>query len=114
MCIRDSVNAVLIPLKTHKLADLLNLARELPLAGVAVTMPLKQEVLAHLATSDPLTVSYTHLDVYKRQHPALACYGQSGTHESSLGTREYVEALANPDTAVYGRPRPRIHYRQRR
>jgi len=52
---RENVNAVLIPLKTHKLADLLNLARELPLAGVAVTMPLKQEVLAHLATSDPLT-----------------------------------------------------------
>jgi 3-dehydroquinate dehydratase/shikimate dehydrogenase len=52
---RENVNAVLIPLKTHKLADLLSLARELPLAGVAVTMPLKQEVLAHLANSDPLT-----------------------------------------------------------
>jgi len=52
---RENVNAVLIPLKTHKLADLLSLARELPLAGVAVTMPLKQEVLAHLTNSDPLT-----------------------------------------------------------
>jgi 3-dehydroquinate dehydratase/shikimate dehydrogenase len=29
--------------------------RELPLAGVAVTMPLKQEVLPHLASMDPLT-----------------------------------------------------------
>ena len=29
--------------------------RELPLAGVAVTMPLKQEVLPHLANMDPLT-----------------------------------------------------------
>jgi 3-dehydroquinate dehydratase/shikimate dehydrogenase len=29
--------------------------RELPLAGVAVTMPLKQEILPHLANSDPLT-----------------------------------------------------------
>jgi 3-dehydroquinate dehydratase/shikimate dehydrogenase len=52
---RENVNAVLVPLKTRALDDLLTLARELPLAGVAVTMPLKQEVLPHLANSDPLT-----------------------------------------------------------
>jgi 3-dehydroquinate dehydratase/shikimate dehydrogenase len=52
---RENVNAVMIPLKTRALADLLAVARELPLAGVAVTMPLKQEILAHLANSDPLT-----------------------------------------------------------
>jgi 3-dehydroquinate dehydratase/shikimate dehydrogenase len=42
-------------LKTRTLNDLLTLLRELPLAGVAVTMPLKQEVLPHLANSDALT-----------------------------------------------------------
>jgi len=52
---RESVNAVLIPLKTSALDDLLTLVRELPLAGVAVTMPLKQEILPHLTKSDPLT-----------------------------------------------------------
>jgi 3-dehydroquinate dehydratase/shikimate dehydrogenase len=52
---RENVNAVLLPLKVHKVADLLTLLRELPLAGVAVTMPLKQEILPHLASSDPLT-----------------------------------------------------------
>jgi 3-dehydroquinate dehydratase/shikimate dehydrogenase len=52
---RESVNAVLLPLKVRTLADLLTLARELPLSGVAVTMPLKQEVLPFLANSDPLT-----------------------------------------------------------
>ena len=52
---RENVNAVLLPLKVRTLSDLLTLARELPLAGVAVTMPLKQEVLPHLANSDPLT-----------------------------------------------------------
>jgi 3-dehydroquinate dehydratase/shikimate dehydrogenase len=46
---------VLLPLKTRTLADLLTLALELPLGGVAVTMPLKQEVLPHLANMDPLT-----------------------------------------------------------
>jgi 3-dehydroquinate dehydratase / shikimate dehydrogenase len=52
---RENVNAVLLPLKVRSLEDLLTLVRELPLAGVAVTMPLKQEVLPHLANMDPLT-----------------------------------------------------------
>jgi 3-dehydroquinate dehydratase/shikimate dehydrogenase len=52
---RESVNAVMLPLKTKTLDDLLTMIRELPLGGVAVTMPLKQEVLPHLANMDPLT-----------------------------------------------------------
>jgi len=52
---RESVNAVLLPLKVRALNDLLSVARALPLSGVAVTMPLKQEVLPHLANMDPLT-----------------------------------------------------------
>jgi 3-dehydroquinate dehydratase/shikimate dehydrogenase len=52
---REGVNAVLLPMKVRVLADLLTLASELPLAGVAVTMPLKQELLPHLANMDPLT-----------------------------------------------------------
>src|ERR1035441_9037063 len=52
---RENVNAILLPLITHKVADLITLAHQLPLAGAAVTMPLKQEVLPHLANSDPLT-----------------------------------------------------------
>ncbi len=52
---REKVNAVLLPLKTRALSDLLTVVRELPLAGVAVTMPLKQELLPHLANMDPLT-----------------------------------------------------------
>jgi 3-dehydroquinate dehydratase/shikimate dehydrogenase len=52
---RENVNAILLPLKTRVLADLLTLVRELPLSGVAVTMPFKQEVLPHLANMDALT-----------------------------------------------------------
>ncbi len=51
----EDVNAVLLPLKVRSLADLITLVAELPLSGVAVTMPLKQEVLPHLAHMDPLT-----------------------------------------------------------
>ncbi|MGO9339787.1 MAG: shikimate dehydrogenase [Terracidiphilus sp.] len=46
---KENVNAILLPLKVRALSDLLTLVRELPLAGVSVTMPLKQEVLPHLA-----------------------------------------------------------------
>jgi 3-dehydroquinate dehydratase/shikimate dehydrogenase len=57
---KENVNAVLLPLKVRTLNDLLTLIRELPLAGLAVTMPLKQEILPHLANpvfgkSIPLT-----------------------------------------------------------
>jgi 3-dehydroquinate dehydratase/shikimate dehydrogenase len=46
---KESVNAVLLPLKVRALEDLLTVVRGLPLAGVAVTMPLKQQVLPYLA-----------------------------------------------------------------
>jgi 3-dehydroquinate dehydratase/shikimate dehydrogenase len=52
---REIVNAVLLPLKAKSAQDLLTLALELPLAGCAITMPLKTEVLPHLANMDPLT-----------------------------------------------------------
>jgi 3-dehydroquinate dehydratase/shikimate dehydrogenase len=52
---REIVNAVMLPLKPRSLDDLLTVVRELPLAGVAVTMPFKQEIIPHLANMDPLT-----------------------------------------------------------
>jgi len=52
---REVVNAILLPLKAKSVQDLLTLALELPLAGCAVTMPLKVEILPHLANMDPLT-----------------------------------------------------------
>ena len=52
---RENVNAILLPLKPKSVQDLLSLALDLPLAGCAVTMPLKTEVLPHLANTDPLT-----------------------------------------------------------
>ena len=52
---RENINAVMLPLKVKALDDMLTIVRDLPLDGVAVTMPLKQEVLPHLANMDPLT-----------------------------------------------------------
>jgi 3-dehydroquinate dehydratase/shikimate dehydrogenase len=52
---REHVNAVMLPLKARALNDLLTLILELPVSGVAVTMPLKQQILPHLANMDTLT-----------------------------------------------------------
>ncbi len=52
---RETMNAVYLALQTRKLDDLLKLAHAIPLQGFSVTMPLKQEILASLKHSDPLT-----------------------------------------------------------
>ena len=52
---RETVNGVFLALETKKLSDLLNLVRELPVAGFAVTMPFKQDILVHLEKTDPLS-----------------------------------------------------------
>ena len=52
---RETVNAVYLALQTAKLADLLKLVHEIPIQGLSVTMPLKQEIMAHLEKTDPLS-----------------------------------------------------------
>jgi 3-dehydroquinate dehydratase / shikimate dehydrogenase len=52
---RETVNAVFLALQTTKLSDLLTLVREVPLHGLAVTMPLKEEILKHLEKTDALS-----------------------------------------------------------
>jgi 3-dehydroquinate dehydratase / shikimate dehydrogenase len=52
---RETVNAVFLPLQTSRLNDLLTLVREVPLHGLAVTMPFKSEMLKHLEKTDALS-----------------------------------------------------------
>lgn len=52
---RETVNAVFLPLQTTRLNDLLTLVREVPLHGLAVTMPFKGEILKHLEKTDALS-----------------------------------------------------------
>ncbi|ODU55453.1 MAG: shikimate dehydrogenase, partial [Granulicella sp. SCN 62-9] len=52
---RETVNAVYLALQTHKLSDLLKLVNEIPIQGLSVTMPLKQEIMSHLEKTDPLS-----------------------------------------------------------
>src|SRR5271155_2766039 len=52
---RERVNSVYLPLQTSGMTDLLTLIREVPIAGLSVTMPFKQDILKHLEKTDPLS-----------------------------------------------------------
>jgi 3-dehydroquinate dehydratase/shikimate dehydrogenase len=52
---RETVNAVYLALQTTRLSDLLKLVYEIPVQGVSITMPLKEEILSHLEQTDPLS-----------------------------------------------------------
>jgi 3-dehydroquinate dehydratase/shikimate dehydrogenase len=52
---RETVNAVYLALQATKISDLLKLVQEIPIQGLSVTMPHKQEIMAHLEHTDPLS-----------------------------------------------------------
>ena len=52
---RETVNGVFLPLQTTRLNDLLTLTREVPLHGLAITMPFKSEIIKHLEKTDALS-----------------------------------------------------------
>ncbi len=52
---RERLNAVYLALQATKLPDLLKLVHEIPIQGISVTMPFKQEIMAHLEKTDPLS-----------------------------------------------------------
>jgi 3-dehydroquinate dehydratase/shikimate dehydrogenase len=52
---RETVNAVYLALQTSKADDLFKLAREVPIQGMSITMPLKEQVIPLLERTDPLS-----------------------------------------------------------
>ncbi len=52
---REAVNAVYLALHAKSMKDLMACVRDIPIRGLSVTMPYKQEMVAALENSDPLT-----------------------------------------------------------
>jgi 3-dehydroquinate dehydratase/shikimate dehydrogenase len=52
---REAVNAVYVGLHAKKLDDLIACIRDIPLSGISVTMPYKEEILSKLDKTDPLS-----------------------------------------------------------
>jgi len=53
---RENINAVYVPLQTTDVDDLLKCVREMPIQGLSITMPLKQEIIEHLDKTDALSM----------------------------------------------------------
>jgi len=52
---RENVNAVYLALHAKSLSDLLACVRDIPLHGLSITLPYKEQILKYLDNTDPLT-----------------------------------------------------------
>src|SRR5271169_5494736 len=52
---REAVNAVYLSLHAKNLKDLLACVRDIPIRGLSITMPYKQDIVGALENSDPVT-----------------------------------------------------------
>ncbi len=65
---RENVNAVFLPMHAKSLPDLLACVREIPIHGLSVTMPYKDEILEYLDNTDPLTARIGACNTVVRAH----------------------------------------------
>src|SRR5215472_3724717 len=52
---RENVNGVYLSLHAKALDDLMDCVRDIPINGLSVTMPYKEQIMKHLDKTDPLT-----------------------------------------------------------
>jgi 3-dehydroquinate dehydratase / shikimate dehydrogenase len=52
---RENVNGVYLALHAKTLDDLMRCVRDIPINGLSITMPYKEQILKHLDKTDPLT-----------------------------------------------------------
>ena len=52
---RENLNAVYLALHAKSLADLMACVRDIPIHGLSVTLPYKEQILQHLDNTEPLT-----------------------------------------------------------
>ena len=97
---RETVNAVYLALQANKLSDLLKLVHEIPIQGLSVTMPLKQEIMAHLEKTDPLSAKIGACNTVLRQDGKL--YGFNTDVAGITGPIEKRMSLRGAKALVLG------------
>jgi 3-dehydroquinate dehydratase/shikimate dehydrogenase len=97
---RETVNAVYLALQATKLSDLLKLVHEIPIQGLSVTMPLKQEIMAHLEKTDPLSAKIGACNTVLRQDGKL--YGFNTDVAGITGPLEKRMSLRGAKVLVLG------------
>src|SRR5258708_24010506 len=64
---RENVNGVFLALHAKSLKDLLACVRDIPIHGLAITMPYKQTILSHLDNTDPYSAKTGTCNTVVRQ-----------------------------------------------
>src|SRR5215472_1675491 len=65
---RENVNGVFLALHAKSLKDLLACVREIPIHGLSITMPYKEEIVPYLDNTDPLTAKTGACNTVVRSH----------------------------------------------
>jgi 3-dehydroquinate dehydratase / shikimate dehydrogenase len=97
---RETVNAVYLALQAAKLSDLLKLVHDIPIQGLSITMPLKQEIMAHLEKTDPLSAKIGACNTVLRQDGKL--YGFNTDVAGITGPLEKRISLRGAKILVLG------------
>jgi 3-dehydroquinate dehydratase/shikimate dehydrogenase len=98
---RETVNAVYLSLQTRNVDDLFKLAREIPIQGLSVTMPLKQTVMSHLERTDALSGKIGAVNTISRM-PDGKFYGFNTDVAGIVGPLERRISLRNAKVLVLG------------
>jgi len=97
---RETVNAVYLALQTTRLSDLLKLVHEIPIQGVSITMPLKEEILPHLEQTDALSAKIGAVNTIRLLDGKL--YGFNTDVAGIIGPLEKRMALRGAKVLVLG------------
>ena len=98
---RETVNAVYLALQTSKVDDLFKLAKEVPIQGLSVTMPLKQDVMPLLERTDPLSAKIGAVNTISRL-PDGKFYGFNTDVAGIVGPLERRLPLKDAKVLVLG------------
>ncbi len=98
---RETVNAVYLALQTKNVDDLFKLAREIPIQGLSVTMPLKEGVIPFLERTDPLSTKIGAVNTISRL-PDGKFYGFNTDVAGIVGPLERRLSLRGAKVLVLG------------
>ncbi|MES2393627.1 MAG: shikimate dehydrogenase [Acidobacteriota bacterium] len=98
---RETVNAVYLALQTAKAEDLFKLVKDIPIQGLSVTMPLKQDVMPLLERSDALATKIGAVNTIARM-PDGKFYGFNTDVQGIVGPLERRLSLKGTKVLVLG------------
>ena len=98
---RETVNAVYLALQTAKADDLFKLVKDIPIQGLSVTMPLKQDAMPLLERTDPLSAKIGAVNTITRL-PDGKFYGFNTDVAGVVGPLERRLSLKDAKILVLG------------